>query len=177
MRRKKQEEHIRKALLAEGLSQFEGGDSHPPVGSFKREHQIDFKCVGDMDNSFARIDYVIGMEGGLIFLEVDEHQHKCGYDPSCDMRRMAKVHESLAVANCHIPIYWIRYNPNNYTVNGKNAKTAKTDREARLIECIHRINMMHAPPMQIKYLYYDSTDGVTNVTCHDNYRFKEMVCD
>jgi hypothetical protein len=175
MRHKKEEERICKALLARGYSQFEGGDAHPPANSFKREHQIDFKCVGDMDNLFARIDFVIGTEGGLIFLEVDEHQHKFGYEPSCDMKRMAKVHESLAVAGSNIPIYWIRYNPNEFSVDGEKGKAARPDREKQLFEYIQKVNMVHAPPMQIKYMYYDIIDGVTEVTLHDNYRFKEMV--
>jgi uncharacterized Zn-finger protein len=170
MRHKRQEELIYKALLAQGFSHFEGGDAHPPANSFKREHQIDFKCVGDMDNSFARIDFVIGTEGGLIFLEVDEFQHKFGYEPSCDMKRMSKVHESLAVAGCHIPIYWIRYNPNEFSVDREKGKAARPDREKQLFEYIEQVNMVHAAPMQIKYMYYDTVNGVPEVTLHDNYR-------
>ena len=175
MRHKMQEERICKALLAQGFSYFKGGDAHPPAGSFKREHQIDFRCVGDMDNSFARIDFVIGTEGGLIFLEVDEHQHKFGYEPSCDLKRMSKVHESLAVAGCHIPICWVRYNPNEFSMNGERGKVARPDREKQLFEYIQKVNMVDAPPMQIKYMYYDTVNGVPEVTLHDNYRFKEMV--
>ena len=118
---------------------------------------------------------VIGIEGGLVFLEVDEHQHKFGYEPSCDMKRMAKVHESLAVAGCHIPIYWIRYNPNEFSVDGQKEKVARSDREKCLFEYIQKVNMVDAPPMQIKYMYYDTVNGVPDVTLHDNYRFKEMV--
>ena len=176
MRRKKQEERLCKALLAKDLTQYEGGDAHPPIGSFKREHRIDFQCVGDVDSSYARIDFVIAVEGGLIFLEVDEHQHKFGYDPSCDMKRMAKVHESLAVAECHIPIYWIRYNPNEYTADGCKANTSKAKREAHLLANVGRIDMVNAPPMRIEYMYYDSIGGVPNVTQAEAYIFKDMVC-
>ena len=48
------------------------------------------------------IDFVVNVAAGvpLVFLEVDENQHKFGYgEAGCDMRRMAKVMESLYMSS------------------------------------------------------------------------------
>ena len=71
----------------------------PPPGYFKREHRIDFECAeASADRKWCFIDFVISYDDGtLVFLEVDEHQHRFGYDGvdgahlSCDSKRMANV--------------------------------------------------------------------------------------
>ena len=45
-----------------------------------REHTITYSCVHDIDNKNSRVDFLIehadnNSTYGLIFLEVDEHQH------------------------------------------------------------------------------------------------------
>ena len=99
------------ALVKAGYTQSnELGDAAPPPMGFARERLIDFRCVGDMDNDRAYIDFVVNPGGGgggkvgtpLVFLEVDEGQHRYGYgygygEAGCDMRRMSKVMESLAL--------------------------------------------------------------------------------
>ncbi len=68
----------------------------PPPKAFKREKRINSRCV-DAQGTWCRIDLVLGMDTGYVFLEVDEYQHRFGYDAmlSCDMKRMAKVMASL----------------------------------------------------------------------------------
>jgi hypothetical protein len=86
---------------------------------FKREHTIDFRCMGDADGSFARVDFLLIRHECVIFLEVDEEQHKFGYSGiGCDMKRMAKVVESLALECNDMPLVFIRYNPNTFKVDG-----------------------------------------------------------
>ena len=73
--------------------------------SHTREHTITYSCINDINNTNSRVDFVIEHTDindrfGLIFLEVDEHQHN-GYPISCDVSRMAKIIESLMIdGNC-----------------------------------------------------------------------------
>jgi len=96
----------------------------PPVGTFKREKRIDFRCAADVQSKtqYCRIDFVVSTRGGLVFLEVDEDQHLYGYDASvsCDMKRMSHVIETLSVElGESLPhVYWLRYNPNAYPLTG-----------------------------------------------------------
>ena len=87
------------------------------------------------DGKFASIDFVLGVLNGFVFLEVDEQQHKYGYGGlvSCAMKRMSHVMESLAVeTDCNLPcIYWLRYNPHAWHVDGALRKMPKLDRERR----------------------------------------------
>ena len=55
---------------------------------------------------------------GVIFLEVDEDQHK-GCPISCDVSRMSNIVESLLTNVNTIPIHFIRYNPHSYKINNK----------------------------------------------------------
>lgn len=163
--KKIQEENVCKALLGDGWEQIPTQCDMPLPGQFKREHQIDFQCAGaSADRSFARIDFVLGYDGGFIFLEVDEHQHKYGMYQgdtaaiSCDAKRMANVMCSLTVecsaANTDLPsIYWLRYNPHAWHVDGVTTRVDKFKREERLLRFLKE----YAPedPLGIGYAFYD----------------------
>ena len=49
---------------------------------YKREHTVSYSCIQDIENRNSRIDFVIehtdiiNKNYGLLFLEVDEHQHE-----------------------------------------------------------------------------------------------------
>jgi hypothetical protein len=120
--RKKEEQRICCCLTKLGYMQAtELGDAAPPAMHFCREKRIDFRCAGDIDGKYAYIDFVINPGGGksLIFLEVDENQHRFGYgEAGCDMKRMGKVMESLTVAECEMRVVWLRYNPGSFKVDG-----------------------------------------------------------
>ena len=103
-RRKVQEQRVCDALVADGWVEWFHAEAMPRPLHFKREKRIDFACV-DAADSWCRIDFVLGVDGGgYVFLEVDEHQHRFGYDAllSCDMKRMAKVMASLTVDTWHV---------------------------------------------------------------------------
>ena len=121
LRQKKQEEKIAKQLTKHSIS-------------FAREHSISFSCISDA-NKYARIDFVIEINGGIIFLEVDEHQHRFGYySVNCDLKRMSYVMESLVYSGNTLPILWLRYNPNAYSVNGIKQCISQYEREDTLID-------------------------------------------
>ena len=141
-RKKVQENRVAEALKAAGWKEFFHPELMPPPGFFKREHMIDFVCAEPAaytskergkqatrprgkalrdapPSDFCRIDFVLGYEGGYVFLETDEHQHRFGFNHgdsatvSCDGRRMANVHSSLTMkataAGTDAPsIFWLR---------------------------------------------------------------------
>ena len=127
-RRKVQEQRVCDALQKAGWKEWFHSEVMPPCFHFKREKTIDFSCVDAVD-TWCRIDFVLGLSSGFVFLEVDEHQHRFGYNAelSCDMKRMNKVMTSLTVETAAIPrIFWLRYNPNAWHMNGELKAVQKT---------------------------------------------------
>lgn len=167
-RKQEQEEKVRRALLDGGWEEHRLAEAMPPVGFFRREKRIDFNCAKKAQpgalktaNQYARIDFVLGVPDGYVFLEVDEHQHRFGYDNdslSCDMKRMASVMESLAVeTDYNLPnVYWLRFNPHAHRANGDLVKVPKAERERRLLAWLEAFAF--AAPLGIGYAFYDYDD-------------------
>ena len=132
----------------------------------KREHIIDFACVDSgSSRSFARVDFVIINAGRVIFLEVDEKQH-ISYPISCDVARMARIYESLFIGGNTLPVSFIRYNHDAYTVGNVDVRTPKVDRETRLLQIL---TQQSSDGLSIMYLYYDCDvlqDGTHSVCVH-----------
>ena len=157
-RKCEQEERVRRALLDADWQEHRLSEAMPPVGHFRREKRIDFKCANlDTTGANARIDFVLGVPNGYVFLEVDEKQHQYGYGAliSCDMKRMSHVMESLAVeTGGNLPcIYWLRYNPHAWHVGGALRKVPKAEREARLVAWLEGFECV--APLGIGYAFYD----------------------
>jgi uncharacterized C2H2 Zn-finger protein len=157
-RKKEQEERVRQALLAGGWQEHHLAEAMPPNGHFRREKRINFECAKLQGASkYARIDFVLGVPNGFVFLEVDEHQHNYGYgaELSCDMKRMANVMESLAVETDYNvpPIYWLRYNTHAWHVGGETRRYEKVDREANLVAWLKDFKCK--APFGIGYAFYD----------------------
>lgn len=166
-------------------------------GEYKREHNTTFwlgaqtqKILNDLVNEKnektekkekkrARIDFVIRVKGGYVFLEVDERQHKDkSYvdDGPGGMKRMRKIIESMRLSGIQEPIFVIRYNPHQYTINGAPDEQNPPN-ENDLRELIHKIKSMDLtsePLFQIEYYYYDARivngEKVAEVTLNDDYR-------
>ena len=169
-RRKQQEERVSRALLATGWTEWFHSELMPPARHFKREKKIDFTCV-DADDTFCRIDFVLGYDSGYIFLEVDENQHKFGYDSllSCDMKRMAKVMASITT-ECTVTrprIFWLRYNPNSWHVEGVLQSISKNDREVWLTMFLN--DMQLEEDLLVGYAYYDVSEGNLDVLENSEY--------
>ena len=157
-RKKEQEERVRRALLDAGWQEHRLAEAMPPVGFFRREKRIDFKCAKlESKTTWSNIDFVLGVPNGFVFLEVDENQHKYGYgaELSCDMKRMACVMESLAVeTNYNLPrLYWLRYNPHAWRLGGALRTVLKVEREARLVAWLERFECVEC--LGIGYAFYD----------------------
>lgn len=175
-RRKQQEERVRQALLDAGWLEWHLSETMPPAGYFKREKHIDFQCAGaSTDRQFARIDFVLGVRAGAgyVFLEVDEHQHRYGYESeqvSCDMKRMNSVLASINVEFDFDPpsIYWLRYNPSAWHVDGVLRRVPTEERLRWLLDFLGTVTLTE--PVGIGYAYYDAddTEGL-EVTSHEEY--------
>jgi hypothetical protein len=127
--------------------------------NFKREYIVDYKNC-DLGSNNSRIDFLIDLNGKLIFLEVDEDQHK-SYNIKCEVSRMLKILESLTIGGNTINITFIRYNPDSYKVNDKIEKVLKKERENDLINILkddnHLIYTINKS-LAIYYMYYDKKD-------------------
>jgi hypothetical protein len=161
-RQKKQEQRVAKALDRSGFTMITAGGVVPPPMHYKREHHIDFACVGDIDGSFARIDFVICLSNGaVIFMEVDEDQHRFGYGSiACDMKRMSKVYESLTLEGSFSQqVRFLRYNPNSYRIGGVLQSCKKKEREEWMLAYLTCMGSGTRPPssdgLAIHYAYYD----------------------
>ena len=179
-RRKIEEERVCAALVTCGWTEWFHPETMPPPGAFKREKRIDFQCV-DAQETWCRIDFVLGMETGYVFLEVDESQHRFGYDAmlGCDMKRMAKVMASVTIeAGTSLPnVFWLRYNPHAWRVDGALRSLPKAEREAWLCAYVSDLSLQRR--LTIGYAYYDSTDGALEVLDNDEYHpdFAEVAVD
>jgi hypothetical protein len=170
-RKKVAEERVRTRLLKEGWKEH-FGDTLPPVRTFRREMFIDFTCVDSYSNSkYCRIDFVISTPGGLVFLEVDENQHRFGYhaELSCDMKRMNKVMTSLTLeyGDARPHVYWLRYNPDTWHVDEETQRVLKDEREDRLMAHLAKVDLTE--PLQVCYAYYDTYMGELEVLQNEDY--------
>ena len=163
-RMKKEEELVNQQALEAGWVPWNSGDTLPPPGHFKREHHIDLECAeASPDRKYARIDFVFGFERGYVFLEVDERQHRfgcCDGDGahlSCDGKRMANVHTSLVIEFASVGqsvpnIYWLRYNPHAWKVDGETRRGLnRIERASKVFEYLQ--TFVHAPGMGIGYAF------------------------
>lgn len=173
-RKRQQEERVRKALIASGYEEWTHTEALPPIGMFKREKKIDFVCANiDSGAKFAKIDFWISTPTGHVLLEVDENQHKCGYDAelSCDMKRMSHVLESIAIefgcSGAAPNVFWLRYNPHAWRIDGELQKVPKISREDGLMKWLSNFKL--EVPLKIGYACYDSKDGVLDVLTNPNF--------
>jgi len=134
--RKKQEVIVERLLLVHNIE-------------YKREHHVTFQCIG---RTCAYIDFIVIINGVIIFIEVDETQHE-DYGIDCDIKRMSDIYSSLMLDGNTLPVIFIRYNPHGYKVNGVTKPTKQVDRHAKLIETIQYASTLKNNA--IMYLYYD----------------------
>ena len=87
----KQEEEVRSALTVAGVQEFHslGSDQMPPEGYFKWLHaKWDTRLASLLtDGKSRRIDFVIGVPNGFVFLEVDGRLARCVKDETARKRR------------------------------------------------------------------------------------------
>jgi hypothetical protein len=144
-RRKKKEEQVAKYLTSVGVA-------------YDRELRIDF-CGDGGEKKFARIDFTIHGEDRTIPVEVDEDSHE-HYGVGCDVARMMNVAaQHFAQEGPTLPLHFIRYNPDGYSVNGRKQTPTMA---ARHLELMRAIDLPVTAPLTITYMCYPTTDGVAD---------------
>ena len=117
------------------------------------------------------------MIGAAIFLEVDEKQHKFGYGGvGCDMKRMSRIMESMALEGNTLPLVFIRYNPDVYKVDGKKIEKTKGKREEALVELLKSSVCSPTQPLTVQYMFYDVEDGETLISKEADYNEQIKEC-
>jgi hypothetical protein len=178
-RMKREEERVRSVLLTSGWREWSSSDTLPPPRHFKREHHIDFECAqASVDRKSCRVDFVLAYDdGGYVFLEIDEHQHRFGYAGadgagiSCDAKRMANAMTSLTMEFANVssdppPVYWLRYNPHAFRANAALQDVGKKERERRLCTFLFHFRARAG----IGYAFYDWTDALgLDVLCAEEF--------
>jgi hypothetical protein len=74
----------------------------------------------------SRPDFLFDCGTHLVELEVDQFEHR-NYEESCELARQYNI-----VAATGLPIHFIRYNPDSFSIDGKEVKVGKTRRHALL---------------------------------------------
>ena len=171
-RRKIQEEKVNKLLTESGYVQlYNLGDALPPPGHYKREHKINFDCgSNNKQSSHCFIDFIINSNGTYIFLEVDENQHRFGYDAmlSCDCKRMTDVQATIIQSDERIPpIYWLRYNPQAWHYNEETIRVPTEVRQRFLMERINEVQPSES--IRIEYMFYDIVEDELEVITNEEY--------
>jgi hypothetical protein len=142
-----------------------------PEGSFKREHQVDYRCI-DPSLTFSRLDFLLPYwkKRGQVIIEVDEHQHS-HISQNCETTRMNNVVTSWLLGGAgDAPIVWIRYNPHGYKVNGATKKTSQDFRQKYLLDFLNALEFENHPQIRIYYMFYDTSDGIPCVLSDPEYQ-------
>jgi len=108
-----------------------------------------------------RPDFVFDMYKLILILECDEYQHK-DRQISCETTRMKNIGQSYG----GIPIYFIRWNPDNYKP-GNNIKKKDLINTRQIVVCEYiksiindKITLPTDSLVSVLYMYYD---GWTNI--------------
>ena len=80
-----------------------------PFLDWKTDQKISDGC------SKRRPDLLVDLGYQIIIIEIDENKHT-SYDSSCENKRIMELSKDVG----HRPIVLIRFNPDNYKLDGKN---------------------------------------------------------
>jgi hypothetical protein len=157
--RHREEEVVKRVLLESGFD-------------FKREHQVDIGCALP-GSTFARGDFILQFGNTIVFLEVDEDQHK-SYGVSCDVRRMADIAASLRIEGNTMRIAFVRYNPHGFKVEGKTKVTKRETRHHCLVAVLSELQRDSRKPAEADirtfYLFYDlDSAGLPSIFADEGY--------
>jgi hypothetical protein len=117
---------------------------------------VSTKCGGN-NSEEKEMGYDFGTH--KLYIEVDENQHK-SYCELGELNRMKNIY----MDDGGIPIIFLRYNPDNYTINGKKQDIPQKKREIELIRWIkyyENIENSQGSCLSVHYLYYSDKDNAT----------------
>jgi EsV-1-7 cysteine-rich motif len=104
-------------------------------------------CTG----KYLRPDFVLILEDRVIVVECDEHQHWT-YAEECEISRMV----NLTMVYGGLPVFFIRYNPDSFKVEGVPQEISKAKRHALLKETITKcLDTTPTELLSVQYMFYD----------------------
>ena len=103
--------------------------------------------------SKRRPDLYYDCKTHAVIVEVDEHQHK-GYVDTCECARVNQIVNDLG----GLPLTIIRYNPDNFRIDGKLKKVKSSDRLELLVETTKKyIETSPESFVNLVQLYYNGS--------------------
>jgi hypothetical protein len=131
--------------------------------AFEYQKHLPFRgCDLGSETVCAYVDFAITAPWGALLLEVDEDAHSA-YPAACDVRRDFDMCASLALGSGH-KVVVLRYNPDNFRLDGNNMSVAAKDRQRRLVEVVRAWLLEDpAPGKQLArfFMYYDMRSDAT----------------
>lgn len=108
-----------------------------------------------------RPDRIFDFEDKIVILECDEHQHR-DRQCLCEQTRMVNITQSYG----GIPVYFIRWNPDNYTAPGSGLPDPVPKRHKLVADFLRDIRDGSVPlPHALSavfYMYYDGWCGMSS---------------
>jgi len=105
-----------------------------------------------------RPDIIYDFTTHILIVCVDEKQHNTPSYKECDRPRMINIVSTFGGT----PVYFIRYNPDNYRIRGKLMKTSKHIREDKLVSWVIYVKNLKVKDLvyisHVIHLYYDEYD-------------------
>jgi hypothetical protein len=99
----------------------------------------------------SRPDFLFDCDTHLVELEVDQFEHR-NYEEGCELARQYNI-----VAAMGLPVHFIRYNPDSFSIDGKKVRLGEKRRHA-LLERELKSALAHAPEggemVRIVHLFY-----------------------
>ena len=165
-----EEQRVERAVRDDGYFREITDDQFPGQREYKREKYINLRSLTPPSKrSRASIDFVFGVHGGLVFLEVDESQH-ASYKENYDMERMYDVMRAYKNGGNTLPVLWIRFNPDKFLINKEQPKISKKTRIKMLIEYLRDMTLDGEPPLQVKYAFYNDDILVKRASFDEAFR-------
>jgi len=120
-----------------------------------RDEVVDKSC------SNKRPDFVYHCGTHIVIVEVDENQHKSykctAYGDNKEGKMKGENIRMFEIAQSFdgLPVVFLRYNPDNYKVNGVLGKYATSKRHDLLVKWIRKCLRERIDGFNVKYLFYD----------------------
>ena len=158
--------HVRNNHAADGkqvckakeqmLAEFLAQTAYP----FLREHRVSLKLL-IAGGTFFRIDFVLTLRGSdgsefLVLLENDEFAH-ADRTVDAEISRMVNAHKAIQLRGKGLPLVWVRFNCDAFSVDGRRALASRQDRYAALVALLQQLqaSSQPLPEMSVHYMYYD----------------------
>jgi hypothetical protein len=145
--------HQRKKKREERLYKYLTSDGYAP----DRETVVQF--CGQGSKKLARLDFTIYKPDRVMVVECDEHEHR-HESVLCEVTRMLDVAAQHRLTS-DLPLHFIRFNPDGYSVDGRRRTTKMAERHKELLLAIEE---PLAAPLTISHICYSTTAGVADVT-------------